>query len=79
MKMENGRLEQNFSSDSSLTEQFIDRYFTPYNSLRFKVILVISKGGCLFKKISSLISSKRRIQARKYMKSFMKKIQFSYR
>ena len=38
MKLENGRLEQNFSSDSSLTEQFIDRYFTLNNSLRFKVI-----------------------------------------
>ena len=38
MKLEIGRLEQNFSSDSSLTEQFIDRYFTLNNSLRFKVI-----------------------------------------
>ena len=37
---------------------------------------MISKGGCLFKKISSLISSERRFQARKYMTSFMKKIQF---
>ena len=31
MKLENGRLEQTFSSDSSLTEHFIDRYFTPNN------------------------------------------------
>ena len=76
MKLENGGL----SKISRRTEQLIGRYFTSPKLFITEIQgdLVTSKGGCLFKKINSLISSKNSFQARKFMKSFMLKIQFPY-
>ena len=71
MKLENGGL----SKISRRTEQLIGRYFTSPKLFITEIQgdLVTSKDGCLFKKINSLISSKNSFQARKFMKSFMKK------
>ena len=71
MKLENGGL----SKISRRTEQLIGRYFTSPKLFITEIQgdLVTSKGGCLFKKINSLISSKRQFSGEKIYEKFHEK------